>query len=117
MEAFYERFRAMSQLPNEDMNLQILVTEPNLRKYGLLQQGQRISPIVLVRFRDTQASRRESEKHISWVSAQAELAFMRRLKTQRVESIKAIRTHQRSKDTSALERAVSAAGAGPSSLF
>ena len=97
------------------MNLQLLVTEANLIKYGLLQQGQHISPVVLVGFRDTQASRREAEKHISWVSAQAELAFMNRLRAQRVESIKTIRTNQRSEDAQASERAASQTGAEPSS--
>ena len=55
----------MSQLSDDLMNLQLLVMEANLLEYGLLQRGQRISPVSLVRFRDTQDSQREAEKYIS----------------------------------------------------
>lgn len=105
----------MSPLPDEHMNLQLLVTEANLLRYELLQQGHRISPVNLTEFRDTQASRREAEKYIAWASAQAKLAYMSRLKTQRVESIKTIQAHQRFEDTLALKTIASSAGAGPSS--
>ena len=63
----------MSQLPDDLMNLQILVTEANLLRFGLLQPGQRISPVSLIGFRDTPKSRAEAERHITWVSGQAEL--------------------------------------------
>ena len=53
MEAYVERFRLMSRLSDELMNLKFLVTEANLLEYGLLRRGQRISPISLVGFRDT----------------------------------------------------------------
>ena len=105
----------MSQLPDDLMNLQLLVTEANLLRYGLLQQGQRISPVSLVGFRDTPDSRMEAERHITWVSGQAELAYMQNLRAQRVESIKAIRADQRSEAASASEGIVPSAGAGPSS--
>ena len=105
----------MSKLPDDMMNLQLLVTQANLLKYGLLQQGQCISLVHLVGFRDTRASRKEAEKHIAWVSAKAELAFRDKLRAQRVESIKEIRAHQRSEDALASERVVSSSGTGPSS--
>ena len=55
MEAYVERFRLMSGLSDELMNLKFLVTEAKLLEYGLLRRGQRISPISLVGFRDTPA--------------------------------------------------------------
>ena len=105
----------MSGMPDDLMNLQFLVTEPHLLEYGLLQRGQSISPVSLVGFRDTQASRREAEKHITWVSSQAELMYTQDLRTQRLESIKAIRADQRSDAALTSERVASSAGAGPSS--
>ena len=99
----------MSQLPDDMMNLQLLVTKANFLRYRLLQQGQRISPVSLVGFRE------EAERHITWVSGQAELAYMQNLRAQRVESIKAIRADQRSEAASASKGIVSSAGAGPSS--
>ena len=105
----------MSGMSDDLMKLHLLVTESHLLEYGLLHRGQSISPVSLVGFRDTQASRREAEKHISWVSAQAELMYMQGLKTQRLESIKAIRVDQRFDAALALERVASSASAGPSS--
>ena len=75
MEAYVERFRLMSGLSDELMNLQFLVTEANLLECGLLRRGQRISPVSLVGFRDTPSSRLEAEKHIIRVSAKAEQIF------------------------------------------
>ena len=81
----------MSELPDELMNLQFLVTEANLLEHGLLRRGQRISPVSLVGFRDTQASRLEAERHISWVSAKAEQILLNKQRAQRIESIKEVR--------------------------
>ena len=105
----------MSQLPDDLMNLQLLVTEANLLRFGLLQPGQRISPVSLVGFRDTPQSRAAAERHIAWVSEQAELVYMQSLKAQRLESIKAIRADQRAEAVSPSRAITSSAGAGPSS--
>ena len=105
----------MSQLPDDLMNLQLLVTEANLLRFGLLQKGQRISPVNLIGFRDTPKSQAEAERHITWVSGQAELIYGQSLRTQRIESIKAIRADQRSEAASSSRAIVSSAGAGPSS--
>ena len=105
----------MSQLPDDLMNLQLLVTEANLLRFGLLQPGQRISPVSLVGFRDTPNSRAEAERHITWVSRQAELIYRQSLRTQRIESIKATRADQRFEVVSPSREVVSSAGAGPSS--
>ena len=105
----------MSQLPDDLMNLQLLVTEANLLRFGLLQPGQRISPVSLVGFRDNPASRAEAERHITWVSEQAERLYVQGLRTQRVESIKAIRADQRVEAAFPLRATISSAGAGPSS--
>ena len=61
----------MSQLPDDLMNLQLLVTEANLLKFGLLRPVQRICPVSLVGFWDTPNSRAEAERHITWVLGQA----------------------------------------------
>ena len=107
----------MSQLPDDLMNLQILVTEANLLRFGLLQPGQRISPVSLVGFRYTPNSQSEAERHITWVSGQAELVYRQNLRTQRIESIKAIRADQRSEAVSPSKVVVSSVGAGSSSRF
>lgn len=91
------------------------MTEANILEYGLLRRGQRISPVSLVGFRDTQASRLEAEKQISWVSAKAEQIFMNKQRAQKIESIKEVRAHQRSEDAATSERVVSSIRAGPSS--
>ena len=105
----------MSQLSDDLMNLQLLVTEANLLRFGLLQPGQRISPVNLIGFQDTPKSREDAERHITWVSGQAELVYMQGLRTQRIESIRAIRADQRSEAASPPRAIISSTGAGPSS--
>ena len=105
----------MSQLSDDLTNLQLLVTETNLLRFGLLQPGQRISPVNLFGFRDIPKSREDAERHITWVSGQAELVYMRGLRTQRIESIRAIRADQRSEAASPPRAIISSTGAGPSS--
>ena len=105
----------MSGLSDELMNLKFLVTEANLLEYGLLRRGQRISPISLVGFRDTPASRLEAEEHSVRVSTTAERLFLAKQRAQRTESIKEVRALQRSEDAGASERRLSSTGVGPSS--
>ena len=80
----------MKSPPDRDLDLSILVTEPNLIRFGLLSIEQRMSNLELTKYRQSKKSRELASRHINYIEGLAKKVFHRRLAEERLVNAQTI---------------------------